>query len=74
VAFYNLLDRSNEINVYTSSGTAKSPGDEFSDDRFPYNQYRIITLGDYYNQPDWYLPPRRIQIGMEIVFHWAVSL
>ncbi|MEA1912406.1 MAG: hypothetical protein U9N06_01020 [candidate division WOR-3 bacterium] len=60
---YNLFDKMNEINVYTSTGRAgytliPSPG----------RVRGVNTLEEYLIRPDFYSPPRRVILGLSVDF------
>ena len=65
----NLTDRRNQISVYGDSGKAdetieKSRAQIIS----PFEPLRSNTIEQYFNRPDWYDPPRQIQMGLQ--FSW----
>ncbi len=60
---YNLFDKMNEINVYTSTGRAgytliPSPG----------RVRGVNTLEEYLIRPNFYTPPRRVILGLSVDF------
>ena len=64
VKVFNLLDRRNELTVYSDTGRAT----------YTYNitgvdeEGRPNPLGEYYSRPDWLSAPRQVQIGLKIAF------
>ena len=65
----NLTDRRNQISVYGDSGRSdetieKSRAQIIS----PFEPMRPNTIEQYFNRPDWYDPPRQIQVGLQ--FSW----
>ena len=69
VKVQNLTDRRNQISVYGDSGRSdetieKSRAQIIS----PFEPMRPNTIEQYFNRPDWYDPPRQIQVGLQ--FSW----
>jgi len=69
LSVYNLTDRRNEIIVYGDSGKS----DETIEKRRAeiislFEPLRPNTLDQYFNRPDWYDPPRQIQLGLQFSF------
>ncbi len=63
---YNLLDRLNELDVFSSTGRAGYTLDRLY---FGLDHPRgINTLDQYFIRPDFYSAPRRVQIGLEVGF------
>ena len=64
---FNLLDRLNEVNVYSDSGqagfTIEKKNAELSDPTQVIN-----TLDDWFTNPTHYSEPRRIEIGLTFLF------
>ncbi len=65
----NLTDRRNQISVYGDSGRSdetieKSRAQIIS----PFEPMRPNTIEQYFNRPEWYDPPRQIQMGLQ--FSW----
>ena len=65
----NLTDRRNETTVYGDSGKSdetieKSRAQIIS----PFEPMRPNTIDEFFNRPDWYDPPRKIQLGIQ--FSW----
>ncbi|MBN2366485.1 MAG: TonB-dependent receptor, partial [Calditrichaeota bacterium] len=63
---YNLFDRLNEVNVFSSTGRAG-----YTLDRLYFGLDRprgINTLDQYFIRPDFYSAPRRVQLGLEVGF------
>jgi hypothetical protein len=59
---YNLLDRRNEIQVYSDTGRAGYTIE-------PRGTVRgVNTLEEYLTRPDWYSEPRRILLGISMRF------
>ncbi len=63
VKVYNLMDRKNEINVYSDTGRAGySLVSTYVGERRAY----VNTLDEWLKRPDFYSEPRKIFIGFEI--------
>ncbi len=64
---YNLFDQRGELRVHPDTGTAKytSYG---THNWVPYNSNRVGSLEHFYLNPDWYQPPREIQVGYILNF------
>jgi hypothetical protein len=63
---FNLLDIKNEREVFASTGRAG-----YSLDVVRYSGLRprgVNTLEEYYIRPDFYSPPRQIQLGFSFMF------
>lgn len=64
---YNLLDRRNEQTVYGDTGRTNRSLEELRAKGPAYETpLRPNTIADWFNRPDWYSPPRQIQIGLNI--------
>lgn len=61
---YNLLDRKNEITVYSDTGKAGETLSSF----FAGDWRNYSTQDDFLNRPDFYSEPRRIIFGMSFGF------
>ncbi len=68
---YNLFDTRNEIYVWSSTGRADSSIEELQADEtsraYLANQ-RINTVEEYFQHPEWYYAPRKVNIGVKISF------
>ncbi|RMF09157.1 MAG: TonB-dependent receptor [Candidatus Neomarinimicrobiota bacterium] len=62
VKIFNVLDRRNEIIVYSDTGTADKTNDIQGED----NATRPNTIAEYYTHTEWYSAPRQVQIGFKI--------
>ncbi len=65
----NLFDKRNEINIWTDTGRANRTIEEASAlslEAAAPQPLRPNTIEDYFNHPEWYSPPREIQIGLEL--------
>jgi outer membrane receptor protein involved in Fe transport len=60
---YNLFDRKNATNVYTDTGKPDYTLDELYVHESP---ERVGTLHDFFTHPEWYTPPRKVQIGFAL--------
>ncbi len=60
---YNLFDRKNATNVYTDTGKPDYTLEELYVHESP---ERVGTVKDFFTHPDWYTPPRKVQIGMAL--------
>lgn len=66
IKVYNLFDRLNEQDVFTDTGRAGyTLAPLYAGGLRPRG---INTLDQYFNRPDFYSPPRRVQIGLEVKF------
>tara|TARA_Y100001970_G_scaffold288973_1_gene417937 strand:+ start:1253 stop:4165 length:2913 start_codon:yes stop_codon:yes gene_type:complete len=66
VGIYNLTDRRNQINVYGDTGSASETIEKRRAEIIsPFEPMRPNTISEYFNRPDWYDPPRRIQFGVQ---------
>ena len=64
---YNLFDQRGEQEVYEETGTAGYSSNLLTD--YPgYNPVRIGTYNDNLRRPEWYQPPREIQVGLAVKF------
>jgi len=63
---YNLLDRLNERDVYSDTGSASYSTQPLYFGGEP--PRGINTINQYYVRPDFYYEPRQIQIGLEFKF------
>ena len=61
---YNLFDARNVKRVFTSTGRA----DFTSDILYAGRGQGGNTLEAWFNRPDFYVEPRRIQLGIDIAF------
>lgn len=61
---YNLFDARNVKRVFTSTGRA----DFTSDILYAGRVQGVNTLEAWFNRPDFYVEPRRIQLGIDIAF------
>ncbi|MCK4577490.1 MAG: TonB-dependent receptor, partial [Candidatus Marinimicrobia bacterium] len=69
VNIYNLFDRRNEQTVYGNTGRTNRDLTAPSDDNEAYAHFlRPNKLSDFFNRPDWYSPPRQIQVGLNVSF------
>ncbi len=65
----NLSDRRNQISVYDDSGKANQTIEmNRAEIISPFEPMRPNTIEQYFNRPDWYDPPRQIQLGIQ--FSW----
>ena len=62
---YNLFDQRSPTNVYTDTGSPDYTLDIRSVGADP---HRVSTLEDNTVHPDWYIPPRQIQLGASLTF------
>jgi len=63
VKVYNLLDRKNELNVYTDTGRANySLVSQYIDSRRGY----VNSLDEWLKRPDYYSEPRKMLVGFEV--------
>lgn len=63
---FNLFDRRNEVNVFTDTGRAGySLAPLYVGGLRPAG---LNTLDQYYDRPDFFSEPRRVQVGLEIQF------
>ncbi|MFC1480730.1 TonB-dependent receptor plug domain-containing protein [Candidatus Neomarinimicrobiota bacterium] len=66
---YNLFDRRNEQTVYGNTGRANRNLIAPTDDNPAYASiFRPNKISDFFNRPDWYSPPRQIQVGFNVSF------
>ena len=66
---YNLFDRRNEQTVYGNTGRANRDLIAPTDDNPAYvSIFRPNKISDFFNRPDWYSPPRQIQVGFNVSF------
>lgn len=64
---YNLFDQRGQIRVYSETGTADYSANLKTD--YPgYSPDRIGTYNSNLYRPEWYQPPREIQLGLIIAF------
>ena len=69
VRIQNLTDRRNQISVYGDSGKANETIEQARAQAIsPFEPMRPNTLGQFFNRPDWYDPPRQIQMGFQIAW------
>lgn len=66
VKIYNLLDRKNELDVFTDTGRAGYTLEPLYTGGL--RPRGINTLSEYFIRPEFYSEPRRIQIGFEVGF------
>src|SRR3990172_10343697 len=64
---YNLFDQRGEQSVYGETGTADFSSNLLTD-YGGYDPRRIGTFGENLRRPEWYQPPREIQLGLSIEF------
>jgi len=64
---YNVLDQKCETAVYAETGTAKYSVN-IDETYSGYDSKRVGTYTDYVRQPNWYIPPRQVQVGLKIGF------
>lgn len=67
---YNLLDRRNENVVWGDTGRAnKTLTEPTGEELVAYEgDERPNTIAEYFTHPEWYHPPRQIQVGLSISF------
>ena len=69
VRIQNLTDRRNHISVYGDSGKANQTIEQARAQAIsPFEPMRPNTLEQFFNRPDWYDPPRQIQMGLQIAW------
>ena len=69
VRIQNLTDRRNQISVYGDSGKANQTIEQARAQAIsPFEPMRPNTIEQYFNRPDWYDPPRQIQMGLQITW------
>ncbi|MFQ6604675.1 MAG: carboxypeptidase-like regulatory domain-containing protein [Fidelibacterota bacterium] len=64
VKIFNVLDRRNELTVWSDTGTAKETYNIQGTD----SENRPNTITEYYTHPEWFSAPRQVQIGIKINF------
>lgn len=64
---YNLFDISNEVNVYSDSGTADFTIEEYLRSREG-NPPIVNSFDEFYRNPTFYSEPRRIELGATLFF------
>ncbi len=64
---YNLLDQRGQTSVFSDTGVASYTTDP-NIETVPLDPNRIGTVEDYYTRPEYYIAPRRIQLGLSIGF------
>jgi hypothetical protein len=65
---FNLLDLDNPRDVYTNSGDPEFTFDQLDAENINLPSYNGITLDDYYNRPDYFSEPRRVELGVSYNF------
>jgi|TARA_B100000003_G_scaffold18029_1_gene14546 outer membrane receptor protein involved in Fe transport len=69
IRIQNLTDRRNHISVYGDSGKANQTIEQARAQAIsPFEPMRPNTLEQFFNRPDWYDPPRQIQMGLQIAW------
>lgn len=69
VNVYNLFDRRNENIVWGDTGRAnKTLLEPEPDDPRQFEEGRPNTIREYFTHPEWYLPPRQVQAGINVSF------
>jgi len=69
IRIQNLTDRRNHIFVYGDSGKANQTIEQARAQAIsPFEPMRPNTLEQFFNRPDWYDPPRQIQMGLQIAW------
>lgn len=67
ISINNLTDRRNELSVYGDTGRA---GETIEMRRAqlvsPFEPMRPNTISEFFERPDWYDSPRRVQFGVQI--------
>jgi outer membrane receptor protein involved in Fe transport len=61
---YNLLDRKNEVEIFTDSGRANYSIEQ----QYSSPPRGINTVGEYYTRPDFYSTPRQVIFGFSFGF------
>ena len=63
----NLTDRRNEITVYGDSGNSNQTIEQNrAQITSEFEPMRPNTIDEFFNRPDWYDPPRRVQLGFQL--------
>ena len=63
----NLTDRRNEITVYGDSGNSNQTIEQKrAQITSEFEPMRPNTIDEFFNRPDWYDPPRRVQLGFQL--------
>ena len=66
LSIYNLTDRRNQISVYGDTGNASETIQKRRAEIIsPFEPMRPNTITEFFNRPDWYDSPRRIQLGIQ---------
>jgi len=65
---FNVLDLENPRNVFTNSGDPVFSFDELDAEKINLPSYNGISLSDYYNRPDYFSEPRRVELGLSYNF------
>ena len=69
VRIQNLTDRRNQISVYGDSGKANETIEQSRAQALsPFEPMRPNTLEQFFNRPDWYDPPRQVQLGLQFLW------
>ena len=69
IRIQNLTDRRNQISVYGDSGKTDETIEKARAQIIsPFEPMRPNTINEFFNRPDWYDPPRQIQMGIQ--FSW----
>ena len=69
VRIQNLTDRRNQISVYGDSGKANETIERSRAQALsPFEPMRPNTLEQFFNRPDWYDPPRQVQLGLQFLW------
>ena len=67
IRIQNLTDRRNHISVYGDSGRADQTIQEARAQIIsPFEPMRPNSLEQFFTRPDWYDPPRQIQLGIQM--------
>ena len=69
VRIQNLTDRRNQISVYGDSGKSNETIERSRAQALsPFEPMRPNTLEQFFNRPDWYDPPRQVQLGLQFLW------
>jgi outer membrane receptor for ferrienterochelin and colicin len=64
---YNLFNQLDDTYVYTDTGSPDYTT-TIVPEKIGYSAYRVGTVQDYINHPDWHAAPRQVQVGMSMGF------